>query len=132
MMSAARRAIDAWLAARGIRLPAPPPPAGRYEPVLVRNGIGYVSGQFPFEDGKVRFTGRLGGELDVAAVRAAARLAAFNVLVQISMCDPGFDSFAGLLRVDGAIARSHLVRSSEMKRATRRERRVLLEHWRLS
>jgi len=98
--------IEARLAALGIRLPLPPQPAGRYKPVLVRNGIGYVSGQFPLEDGKVRFAGRLGGELDTETARKAARLAALNVLAQISENGPGFDSFRGLLRVDGAVASS--------------------------
>ena len=79
-------------------------PGRPYQAVLSRNGIGYVSGQFPFEDGTMIFTGRLGGELDVPQARAAARLAALNVLAQISASGPGFDSFGGLLRVDGVIA----------------------------
>jgi enamine deaminase RidA (YjgF/YER057c/UK114 family) len=97
-------AIETRLAALGLRLPAPPRAVGRYEPVILRNGIGYVSGQFPFEDGKLRFPGRLGRELDTATARQAARLAALNVLAQIAASERGFISFGGLLRVDGLIA----------------------------
>jgi enamine deaminase RidA (YjgF/YER057c/UK114 family) len=100
----AKRDIEARLAALGMVLPVPPAPAGQYRPVIDRNGFGYVSGQFPFANDKLRFAGRLGGELDEAAAREAAQLAALNVLAQIAATEPGFDSFGGLLRVDGVVA----------------------------
>lgn len=67
-------------------LPIPaqvPTPLGAYKAVVVRGGIGHVSGQFPIRDGKVAHPGVVGETLDLAAAREAARIAALNVLGQI-------------------------------------------------
>jgi enamine deaminase RidA (YjgF/YER057c/UK114 family) len=85
-------------------LPKPPPPAGAYRAVVVRNGIGCVSGQFPFVDGKLLCTGRIGAELSEEQGRRAADVTALNVLAQISTALGDFGRFGGLLRVDGFVA----------------------------
>lgn len=92
------------LAALAVALPAPPRPAGAYRPVVVRGGIGFVSGQFPVEAGTLRYRGRVGAELSEDEGRAAVRLAAVNVLAQINAELRGFRRFAGLCRIDGFIA----------------------------
>ena len=43
--------IDERLKSLGIELPDAPPPAGSYSPVVVRDGLGFVSGQVPFRNG---------------------------------------------------------------------------------
>ncbi len=88
----------------GIRLPNPPRPAGNYQPVTIRNGLGFVSGQVPVRDGRLLFTGRVGIELTPAQGKAAAELAALNVLAQIDRALPSWDQFGGLLRVEGYVA----------------------------
>ena len=88
----------------GIRLPDPPPPAGSYQPVTIRKGLGYVSGQVPVRDGRMLFTGRVGVELTPQQGKAAAELAALNVLAQIDKALPSWDQFGGLLRVEGFVA----------------------------
>ena len=50
------------------------------------------------------FTGRIGAELTPEQGRAAAELAALNVLAQIEKALPGWDTFGGLLRVEGFVA----------------------------
>lgn len=104
MTSSVTRAIDTRFAQLGISLPAAPAPAGAYKAVVIRNGIGFVSGQFPFVDGKLAYSGRVGVELGEEEGRLAARIAAINVLAQIRGCLRGFDGFAGLLRVEGYVA----------------------------
>ena len=97
-------AIEDRLKALGIELPCPPPPAGNYEPVVIRRSVGYVSGQLPIRNGVLAYSGRVGEELSVEEAMQAAELAAINVLAQIECSSNGRHSFAGLLRMEGYIA----------------------------
>lgn len=85
-------------------LPQPPGPVGAYEAVVIRHGIGFVSGQFPLRDGRLVCAGRVGSELTVEAGREACRLAALNVLAQIGPATDDFAGLDGLLRLDGYVA----------------------------
>lgn len=87
-----------------IDLPEPPRPVGAYAPVMVRGGIGFVSGQFPLRDGKLAYTGQVGLDLSVSAACDACEIAALNVLAQISDATDGFMMLDGLLRLEGYIA----------------------------
>jgi enamine deaminase RidA (YjgF/YER057c/UK114 family) len=84
-------------------LPTPPAPVGAYQAVVIRGGLGFVSGQFPLIDGEMRWTASH-GETNVDTARAAARVAALNVIAQIRQALGSWDRFAGLFRVDGIIA----------------------------
>lgn len=88
---------DAWL-------PEPPPPAGLYEPVVIRNGLGYVSGQFPLRGGTLIHPGVVGRDVTEEEARGAAELAALNVLAQVRRALGSLDRVATLLRVDGIVA----------------------------
>jgi enamine deaminase RidA (YjgF/YER057c/UK114 family) len=85
-------------------LPLPPKVAGAYRAVVVRGALGAVSGQFPIEQGMLKYRGRVGVELDVEDALRAVELAAVNVLAQINDELRGFARFGGLLRIDGFIA----------------------------
>lgn len=97
-------AIRFAFARLGLSHSRPPSPAGAYRAVVTRGNQGFVSGQFPIDDGTLQFRGRLGDVLDVQAGRAAARLAAANVLAQINAHLGDWSRFGGLLRVDGFVA----------------------------
>ena len=85
-------------------LPAPPDPVGAYRACVVHAGIGYLSGQFPLADGRLRFPGRVGAELTATEGREAARLAALNVLAQLARSLGDTGRLVTLLRVDGVVA----------------------------
>ncbi len=87
-----------------VQLPIPPKPVGSYKAGVIRNGIGFVSGQFPLVDGKLAFTGCVGAELTVEDGVEAAHLAGLNVLAQIAQLTDQFDRLDGLLRLDGYVA----------------------------
>jgi enamine deaminase RidA (YjgF/YER057c/UK114 family) len=96
--------IAARIHAAGICLPAPPAPAGAYRGVVMRDSLGFVSGQFPLVDGQLALHGRAGAELDLTDVCEAAEIAALNALAQIERATEGWRRFAGLLRMDGYVA----------------------------
>jgi enamine deaminase RidA (YjgF/YER057c/UK114 family) len=75
--------VDDRLAELGLELPAPTPPLALYVPVVVSNGLAFVSGQTPSEGGEPMFTGKVGADVSVEdAQQAAARcsLQALSVL----------------------------------------------------
>lgn len=87
-----------------LSLPEAPAPVGAYERGLIRNGIGFLSGQFPLRGRQLAFVGRVGSELTRDDGRLAAELAALNAIAGIKAVLGGsFSGFAGLLRVDGYV-----------------------------
>ena len=72
--------------------------------MVIRNGVGCVSGQLPIRNGVLVYVGRVGDELSIEEAMRAAELASLNVLAQIKGSTNGWRSFAGLLRVDGYVA----------------------------
>ena len=71
---------DQRLQALGIDLPAAPKPFGTYAEAVRTGNLLFVSGMMPTEGRVVRFTGRIGAELNIDAGREAARVAALNAL----------------------------------------------------
>jgi enamine deaminase RidA (YjgF/YER057c/UK114 family) len=96
--------IDARLREARIDLPEPPPAAGAYQPVVCRANLGFVSGQFPFRDGRLAHTGRIGIELSPDQGRECAAIAVLNVLARIRLALGGWERFGGLLRMEGHVA----------------------------
>ncbi len=96
-------AIDDRLNALGLTWPDPPPTVGHYRPVVVRQGLGVVSGQFPWEQGRLATSGRVGMEVELIDARRAAATAALNCIAHIRAAT-GFAGFEGLLRLEGYIA----------------------------
>src|SRR5262249_40998093 len=81
--------------------PEPPPAAGAYAAVQISGDLLAVSGQFPLSNGQAAYAGRIGADLTIEQGRAAAQLAALNVLAQIDAALGGLDRLAGLARMDG-------------------------------
>lgn len=96
--------IDTRLSELGIVLPEPPAAAGAYAPVVCRGGFGFVSGQFPFRQGRLAYTGRVGVELAPEDGRDSAAIAALNVLAQVRTALGGWRRFGGLCRLEGHVA----------------------------
>jgi enamine deaminase RidA (YjgF/YER057c/UK114 family) len=63
-----------------LTLPAPVEPFGTYVEAVQTGNLLFLSGMLPTEGRAAKFTGRVGAEVDVATARAAARLAALNLL----------------------------------------------------
>jgi len=74
--------IEARLQELGIVLPEAAAPVASYMPVVVHDGVAYISGQLPFVDGVLR-TGRLGENVDVGEGMEAARACGLMILAQL-------------------------------------------------
>ena len=96
--------IEERLKELGIELPAAPEPAGNYQPWILSGKLLFLSGQFPIENGELRYTGQVGAELTEEQGYAAARLCALNALAQIRAALGGFERLDSLLRLEGHIA----------------------------
>ncbi len=82
------RDIKEKLAELGFELPSPSPPAANYSPFRRAGQLVFISGQLPISDGKLQFTGKVGGELTLEEGQRAAELCALNILAQLSAaCD---------------------------------------------
>ena len=96
--------IESRLSELGLQLPSAPKPAGNYTAWVRAGNLLFLSGQFPIENGTLRYLGRVGAELSEQDGYAAARLAALNVLAQIHAALGSFDNFEQLVRVEGHVA----------------------------
>jgi enamine deaminase RidA (YjgF/YER057c/UK114 family) len=79
------------LAQIGLALPAPATPGGSYDPVVVRDGFAFVSGQVAKLDGEMVATGAVGSDVDLETARACARACAVNVLAALAPIAGGPD-----------------------------------------
>jgi len=86
----------------GIILPSPPTPAGAYIPAVKTGNLLYISGQIPFEDGKVIFTGKVSDE-NLGTAQKSARLCAINILSQIKRELGSLDKVAKVVRISGFV-----------------------------
>lgn len=95
--------IEARLAALGIDLPPAPAPVANYVPTVQTGALLFVSGQISrTEDGRV-MAGKLGGGVDVAAGRAAARVCALNILSQAQAALGSLDRIRRIVKLTGFV-----------------------------
>ncbi len=72
--------IDKKLEELGITLPQVPKPLAAYIPGIQSGNMIFTSGQLPMENGAVKYTGKVGGAVELPAAQAAAELAALNAI----------------------------------------------------
>ncbi|TIP43764.1 RidA family protein [Mesorhizobium sp.] len=89
------------LSALNLALPKTATPAGNLVGFKIDHGLVYVSGQLPLQDGVVRYLGRVGDTVSQEAAYEAAKLAALNVISQLSIAAGGDLARIELVRVSG-------------------------------
>lgn len=88
----------------GITLPAVAAPVANYVPVVQTGALVFVSGQLPFENGKVAVTGKLGGGVTEEDGVRAARLCAINILAQLKAAIGDLGRVRRVVRLGGFVA----------------------------
>jgi len=86
-----------------LTLPTAPRPVAVYRPLVIVQGLAYVSGHGPLRtDGSV-ITGRVGAELDLAAGQAAARQVGLAILATLRSQLGSLDRIKRLIKVLGMV-----------------------------
>lgn len=96
--------IDARLAALGITLPHPAPPAGAYVPFVQAGGLLFVAGQLPIKGGEIVYRGHLGAGVSLEDGVAAARLSGLNLIAQVKAACRDLDCVRRVVKLGGFVA----------------------------
>jgi len=94
----------------GIKLPAPPEPFGAYVEAVQTGNLLFLSGMLPTEGHGAKFIGRVGAEFGVEEGRAAAHLAALNVLAVARQHLGSLDKVTRVVRLGVSVATSGDIR----------------------
>ena len=94
---------SARLAELGITLPAVVPPVAAYIPAVRTGNLVFTSGQLPMVDGKMAYTGLVGGPVTVEQANGQARVCALNALAAIDAL-VGIDNIVRVVKVTGFVA----------------------------
>lgn len=81
--SQAANFIEKNLSELSITLPKVSAPVANYVPYVKVGKLIFISGQLPMEEGKVKFTGKLGADFDTEDGAEAAKLCALNIVAQL-------------------------------------------------
>jgi enamine deaminase RidA (YjgF/YER057c/UK114 family) len=87
----------------GIEMPAPPAAKGLYKAVVVAGNLAYTSGHLPVDAAGKLVTGRVGGDLDVAAGYKAAQLAGLNILASLRKELGSLDRVGRVVKILGVV-----------------------------
>jgi enamine deaminase RidA (YjgF/YER057c/UK114 family) len=104
VMTTNATSAEARLVTLGIKLPAPPEPFGTYAEAVQTGNLLFLTGMLPTEGQTAKFIGRVGAELDVAAGRQAAYLAAINALAVARQHLGTLDKVTRIVRLGVSIA----------------------------
>jgi len=96
--------IEERLQQLGIVLPEAAAPVASYVPLVLHDGLAYVSGQLPFVDGEL-VTGRLGEDVSVEQGMDAARACGLMILAQLRAAQISFDRVTRVVKL-GAFVNS--------------------------
>lgn len=89
----------------GITLTKPPAPVASYVGFIRQGELVFVSGQLPFQDGKLSQTGLLGAGVSIEQGAAAARLCAINILAQVNVaCEGDLERIVQCVKLGGFVA----------------------------
>ena len=93
------------LAKAGLVLPEPSAPAANYVPFVRSGNMVYISGQVPFEDGKIAVSGHLGDTVTIEQGQYAAKVCALNILAHLRNAVGGdLDSVKRCVKLGGFVA----------------------------
>lgn len=95
--------VEQRLRALGITLPVAPAPIAAYRPWVIAGDLLFISGQLPLADGSLRFTGKVGRDIDADQGREAARIAAINGLAQAKAALGSLDRIIQCVKLTGFV-----------------------------
>jgi len=94
---------DERLESLGLTLPPAAGAVAAYDPWVISNGILYTSGQLPWQDGKLRYSGKIGGKLTADEGYLSCQLSTLNALAQIKAAVGVLAKVRRVIRVEGVL-----------------------------
>ena len=88
----------------GIKIPKATKPLANYVPVLTHEGIAYVSGQLPFDQGELKVFGKVGAEVSLEEAQEQAKLCIANAIAHLNAELGSLARLERILRVEGFVA----------------------------
>lgn len=95
--------VEKKIEALGISLPEMSPPKAMYIPVRSLGNALFVSGQVPFENGELRYSGKVGGERTLEEGEEAARLCIVNLLAAVKAYLGDLDKVKNVVKVQAFV-----------------------------
>jgi enamine deaminase RidA (YjgF/YER057c/UK114 family) len=86
-----------------ITLPAPPQPMGNYVRAVQVGNLLFVSGHGPYNDGKIKMTGKVGRELTVEEGYQVARIVGLNCLATVKAELGSLDKVKRVIKLLGMV-----------------------------
>jgi enamine deaminase RidA (YjgF/YER057c/UK114 family) len=96
--------IEQRLADLGLALPAAAKPSFNYVPVVLHDGVAYVSGQMPKVDGEVRVHGKVGAQVSLEQAREQASICVLQALACLKLELGDLARITKVLKVTGFVA----------------------------
>lgn len=95
--------IEKKLEEKGISLPPAPRPVANYVPAVKTGNLLFVSGHGPFNDGKIKISGKVGQELSVEEGYQVARNVALNCLATVKDVLGDLDKVKRIVKLLGMV-----------------------------
>lgn len=86
-----------------LELPPAPKPVAVYKPLVIAGNMAYVSGHGPLKPDKTLILGRVGGDLDLAGGKAAARQVGLAILATLRENLGSLDRVKRVIKVLGMV-----------------------------
>lgn len=84
----------------GIILPTPAVPVANYVGFVKSGKTVFISGQLPFENGKLAYIGKVGNEISIEDAKKAARLCAIGIFSQLKVaCNGNLDRVKSCIKL---------------------------------
>lgn len=96
--------IDNKLASLNLTLPTVSAPLANYLPYTISDSLLFVSGQLPYENGKVKVTGHLGATVSEEEGIEAARHCILNILAQAKAALGSLDKIKRCIKITGFVS----------------------------
>lgn len=103
LKQASGRTPEERIASLGLAIPPAAAGVAAYESWVIANGILYTSGQLPWEDAKVRYTGKIGGRLTPEEGYLSCQLSTLNAIAQLKAALGSLDKVKRIIRVEGVL-----------------------------
>ncbi|MCX6428146.1 MAG: RidA family protein [Actinobacteria bacterium] len=94
--------VRAKLAELGLTLPVAAKPIAAYVPAVRTGNLVFTAGQLPLVDGKIEFTGKVGGTVSVEQAKELAQICALNALAAVETV-ANIDDIVRIVRVVGYV-----------------------------